>query len=245
MGLFLLNRNYNRTVFDGIPNFEEGVVWRAPGCLKKYISINWKRETLFCFGVLGGVFSAMAGSGIDICSFAVLTLLFRVSEKVATPTSVILMAINACIGFGYRQFGMGGVEEDAWGFFAVCVPIVVIGAPVGALIGSHWHRLALASIIYVLDTAQLVGALYVIQPWTTKKTDTPLHLSLTSVIIFVCGAIFFRLLSYLGLRMMTDIEKKAEYTRNTQQGDNAISLEERNNRIAAQETNPESDGHRE
>jgi hypothetical protein len=150
----------------------------------------------------------MAGSGIDICSFAALTLLFRVSEKVATPTSVILMAINTSIGFAYRQFGMGGVEDDAWGFLAVCAPIVVIGAPLGALVGSHWHRLTLASIIYVIDAAQLIGALYVIQPWTTKKTDTPLHLSLTSSIIFISGAIFFGLLSYFGLRLIENIERK-------------------------------------
>ena len=35
---------------------------------------------------------------MDICSFSVLTLLFRVSEKVATPTSIVLMAINASVG---------------------------------------------------------------------------------------------------------------------------------------------------
>ena len=45
-----------------------------------------------------GIFSAVAGSGVDICSFSVLTLLFRVSEKVATPTSIVLMAINASVG---------------------------------------------------------------------------------------------------------------------------------------------------
>jgi uncharacterized membrane protein YfcA len=214
-GLFLLNRNHDRTVYDRIINWDEGVIWRAPGRLNKYININWKRETLLCFGVLGGVFSAMAGSGIDICSFAALTLLFRVSEKVATPTSVILMAINTSIGFAYRQFGMGGVEDDAWGFLAVCAPIVVIGAPLGALVGSHWHRLTLASIIYIIDTAQLIGALCVIQPWTTKKTDTPLHLSLTSSIIFISGAIFFHLLSYFGLRLIENIERK-EITERTE-----------------------------
>lgn len=124
-GLFLLNRTYGRKVYDKIQDWEGGVVWRST--LYPSLTLNWKREMLFCFGILGGIFSAMAGSGIDICSFALLTLFFRVSEKVATPTSVILMAINTTIGFAYRQFGMGGVESDAWGFFAVCIPIVVIG----------------------------------------------------------------------------------------------------------------------
>ena len=63
---------------------------------------------LLFLGVVGGTFSALAGSGVDICSFSVLCLLFRVSEKVATPTSVVLMAINTCVGFYWRQLMTDG-----------------------------------------------------------------------------------------------------------------------------------------
>ena len=63
---------------------------------------------LLFLGVVGGTFSALAGSGVDICSFSVLCLLFRVSEKVATPTSVALMAINTCVGFYWRQLMSNG-----------------------------------------------------------------------------------------------------------------------------------------
>lgn len=206
VGLFMLNRNHDRVVYPGIPNFHEGVMWRAPGSLGKFIFFNWKRETLIAFGVLGGVFSGMSGSGIDICSFSALTLLFRVSEKVATPTSVILMAINTTVGFAYREFAMGGVNEDAWGFLLVCAPIVVIGAPIGSFLGSHFHRLTLAGIIYFIDAAQLIGALVVVRPWSDLKTDTPLHLSITSLVMFIGGMVFFRLLAYFGLRFMSNIE---------------------------------------
>ena len=72
------------------------------------------------------------------------------------------------------------------------------GAPCGAFIGSHWHRLTLAGIIYFIDLAQLIGAMYVIRPWTTNKTDTPLYLSVTSTGIFISGVVFFGLLSYFG-----------------------------------------------
>lgn len=199
IGLFLLNRHHDRRVCDSIQGWQQAVVWKYND---QWAILNWKRECLFAFGVLGGIFSSMAGSGIDICSFACLTLLFRVSEKVATPTSVILMAINTTVGFAYRQFGMGGVEDDAWGFFAVCVPIVVFGAPLGAFLGSYAHRLTLAAVIYLIDAAQLIGALIVIQPWSTLKTDTPLHLSLTSLALFAGGLVFFRLLSAWGLKML-------------------------------------------
>lgn len=70
---------------------------------------------------------SLSHSGIDICTFAILTLLFRVTEKTATPTSVVLMAINTLVGFMYRELAMGGVEQEAVRFFIVCVPVVVIG----------------------------------------------------------------------------------------------------------------------
>mmetsp|Transcript_15140 Transcript_15140/g.19849 ORF Transcript_15140/g.19849 Transcript_15140/m.19849 type:complete len:394 (-) Transcript_15140:478-1659(-) len=147
--LYQLNRLYGRKVYMKIPNWEDGVLIRCGP-----VSLNWKAVVLFAFGILGGIFSAMSGSGIDICSFACLTLLFRVSEKVATPTSVLLMAGNTCIGFLYREFGMGGAEPESYKYLLVCIPIVVLGAPLGSMVGSHFHRLVLASFVYVTDTVQ-------------------------------------------------------------------------------------------
>lgn len=73
------------------------------------------------------LYTSTPTSGIDICTFSILTLLFRVSEKIATPTSVVLMALNTLLGFIYRQLVMGGVEPAAVRFFTVCVPVVVVG----------------------------------------------------------------------------------------------------------------------
>lgn len=58
-----------------------------------------------------------------------LTLLFRISEKVATPTSVVLMAVNTAVGFYWRQLMMSttdangeiiasGISQEAWEYFA-------------------------------------------------------------------------------------------------------------------------------
>ena len=55
-----------------------------------------------------------------------------------------------------------GVEPDAWGYLIVCVPIVVIFAPLGSIISSHFHRQVLAFLIYILDTVALVTAFIVI-----------------------------------------------------------------------------------
>merc|ERR1711881_775672 len=95
--LYLLNKLHGRTVYKQVPLWEEGVIYQ-----NKWFTINKNALVLLTTGLFGGIFSSISGSGIDITSFACLTLMYRVTEKVATPTSVILMAINTCVGFYWR-----------------------------------------------------------------------------------------------------------------------------------------------
>jgi len=200
--LFWLNRNYHRRVFEEIPDFE---------AFSRF-GISWRALVLIASGFVGGLFSSISGAGIDFCCFSILTLLFRVSEKIATPTSVILIAINTCVGFLYQNFVNGGLHEEAWGFFAVCVPVAVIGAPFGSCVGSHFHRLVLATMVYIVDVAQFILALVVVRPWLSEAnggaTTTPLHLTVSSLLLLVSGAVFFKLVEMLGRRLLDHQEKK-------------------------------------
>ncbi|KAH8076606.1 sulfite exporter TauE/SafE [Aureococcus anophagefferens] len=184
--------------------------------------LNWKALVLLAAGFIGGIFTSFAGSGIDICSFSVLTLLFRVSEKTATPTSVVLMAINTVIAMCYCKWMMReGLEALAWEFFTVCAPIVVIGAPLGSVVGSYVHRLVLATFVYVTDFVQLVGALIVVRPWSDHKCNKdgervphgsagrwrgtncePVHLCWTSALLFASGLIAFYIFQLAGEKLM-------------------------------------------
>ncbi|KAJ7353839.1 hypothetical protein OS493_032114 [Desmophyllum pertusum] len=183
--LFLLNLYHKRKTYKTIPDFK-----------------LWKMIVLLLTGFLGGIFSAIAGSGVDICSFSILTLLFRVSEKTATPTSVVLMAGNTVVGFYWRQVIQQAVSADAYYYLAVCIPIVVLGAPLGSVIGSHFHRQALAGLIYVLDTVALISA-YAIVPLTKALIGA-------SVGIIAFGFVFFGLITYAGQKIMEEIEKGNE-----------------------------------
>ena len=60
------------------------------------------------------------------------------------------------LGFYWREMMSTGIEDDAWGYLIVCVPIVVVFAPLGSLLSSHFHRQVLAFLIYILDTIALV-----------------------------------------------------------------------------------------
>ena len=189
--LFLLNVYHKRKTYKTIPDFN-----------------LWKMIVLLLTGFLGGIFSAIAGSGLDICSFSMLTLLFRVSEKTATPTSVVLMAGNTVVGFYWRQVIQQAVSAEAYYYLAVCVPIVVLGAPLGSVIGSHFHRQILAGLNYVLDTLALISA-YAIVPLTKALIGA-------SVGIITFGFAFFGMITYAGQKIMEGIEKNKEQLPQTQ-----------------------------
>ena len=109
--LILLNVKRTRTTFKTIPDFK-----------------IWKGVILFVAGIIGGIFSAFSGSGMDICAFSVLTILFRVSEKIATPTATMLMAINSAAGLYWRcLMSSPAYEMEAWEYVVVCAAVVVLG----------------------------------------------------------------------------------------------------------------------
>lgn len=133
--LLITNLRKSQASFEHIPDF----------CL-------WKGVVLLCTGFVGGLLTAWTGSGVDIWSFSILTLLFRVSEKVATPTSVILMSLNSWVGFYWRALIQQNISQLAWEYFAVSFPVDVIFAPLGSFLSSHMHAQVLACAIYVLET---------------------------------------------------------------------------------------------
>ncbi|VDM91311.1 unnamed protein product [Litomosoides sigmodontis] len=161
-----------------------------------------KAIILIINGFIGGIFTGIAGSGIDVYSFSILTLFFRISEKVATPTSVVLMAANSMVGFFWRQFMQDEIQQESWEYLSVCVPIVVIFAPIGSFLASYLHRLTLASFIYVLETISLLGALIIIKPsWTL----------LILTLGFICGSLMvYMMIARCGEKLLLQNMKACE-----------------------------------
>ncbi|KAJ1359604.1 hypothetical protein KIN20_018373 [Parelaphostrongylus tenuis] len=119
----------------------------------------WKALVVIATGFIGGIFTAFAGSGVDICIFSIITLLFRVTEKTATPTTVVLMGLNSMVGAYYRLIWKGDVSQLALDYLKVSIPVGVTLAPCGSFLGSHFHRQVLATFIYVLETISVIGFL--------------------------------------------------------------------------------------
>lgn len=100
VALFLLNQEKKRKTYMTIPDFKP-----------------WKAVVLVVTGFVGGVLTSFTGSGVDICIFSVITVLFRVSEKSATPTTIVLMGkapypIRKMITIRFQCFGWGLLQSS-------------------------------------------------------------------------------------------------------------------------------------
>lgn len=126
------------------------------------------------------------GSGLDIVTFSVLVLVFSVHEGIATPTSVVLMATNTVVGFLWREGFGGGVADAAWEYWYVCIPIVVVGAPLGARFIRNRSRMFVVAILYVSIGLQYVGALLILE-------QSPALLAFNVVVVAIGSFLFWRL----------------------------------------------------
>lgn len=123
---------------------------------------NWKRGFSLATGLVGGTISGLVGNGIDIIGFSVMVLLFGLSEKISTPTSVILMAINAIVGFIIHRYVVGDFVEPISSYWLAAIPIVVVGAPLGAIFCNMLKRETIVKILIGLIFIELVSSLFLI-----------------------------------------------------------------------------------
>ena len=144
---------------------------------------------LFAVGIIGGIFSSVLGNGIDICTFSYVVLKYRLSEKIATPTSVILMASNAIVGFILQYFFLESIQPEVINYWLVSVPVVIFGAPLGAFVITLINRKTIAAILVSIIVIQFLTAIFIIKPG--------LILSLFSLGIFTTGIILFFVITRL------------------------------------------------
>ncbi|VDL73894.1 unnamed protein product [Nippostrongylus brasiliensis] len=135
IALYMLNADKHRKTYSVIPDFR---LWKA-------IDFNFKVETgvtaaILFTRVFSRIFTAFTGSGVDICIFSITTLLFRVTEKTATPTTIVLMGLNSVIGVYYRAVWEDQISPDALDYIKITIPVAVTLAPLGSFLGSHFHR---------------------------------------------------------------------------------------------------------
>ena len=146
VALYIANRKRDRQVFTIIPEHKRAY------------------SKLILFGFIGGIITSFFGNGIDIFTFCLLTLFYGICEKVATPTSVILMTINTILGFFLHLFIIKDFQQEAFNYWLCCIPIVIFFAPLGAYVINFLSRKVIAVILYTVIIVQYIGALFILKP---------------------------------------------------------------------------------
>jgi uncharacterized protein len=147
IALWLQNRKPQREVFNSIQNFQ-----------------NSDKGRLIIFGLVGGIISSIFGTGINIFTFCLMTIYYRVSEKVATPSSVIIMTIETILGLFIHTQLTKDFQPEAFEIWLACVPFVALFAPLGAFVISKMPRKGIATLLYCILIIQFFGAMFVIKP---------------------------------------------------------------------------------
>ena len=119
-----------------------------------------EKSALIAAGFLGGVVSAMVGTGENSVVFMVMVLLFRVSEKIVTPTTVVLMTMVTIPGFLLHLFLLHDFTPTVMGYWLAAVPVVAVGAPLGALICSHMKRHSIVLLLLFLIALEFLSTLF-------------------------------------------------------------------------------------
>lgn len=150
-------------------------------------SINY--YSIILYGLAGGVISGLMGSGLDILVFSYLTLKCRVSEKVSTPTSVILMALGSLIGLFWLSINHQ-INQAVVNYWLVSVPVVIIGAPIGAIFISNRSKKFIKKLLIISIAIQFIGGVFII-----NHTYSSVAIGL---VFFILGLMFFKNLERRG-----------------------------------------------
>lgn len=144
LALWWHNRDPERDRHDSLPAF---------GSLEK--------ATLLGFGMLGGLVSGLLGSGLEIIVFSVLVLWFRLCEKAATPTVIVMMVLTSWSAFA-MIYCSGRFVPPVTDYWLAAVPIVVMGAPLGVYVCSRMSRTAVVKTLLGLILLELLSSLLLI-----------------------------------------------------------------------------------
>ena len=150
------------------------------------------RVALVVAGALGGVASALVGSGADVFMYLFVVVLFGIRAGIGVPTSVVTMALVSVAGFvilglidgqlrvdldgAGRVLAVGGEtlaaplssqRADLFGMWLAAVPVVAWGAPLGAWVASRMSSRALVTLTLVVAGAEVISTAIFLEPLRT------------------------------------------------------------------------------
>ncbi|KAA6460345.1 sulfite exporter TauE/SafE family protein [Acidobacteria bacterium AB60] len=121
-----------------------------------------ERTVLITAGFLGGIVSALVGTGENSVVFMVMVLLFRINEKIATPTTVVLMTMATIPGFLIHLLWLRDFSPAVTGYWLAAIPVVAVGAPLGAVLCSYMSRRSIVNLLLFLIALELISTVMLV-----------------------------------------------------------------------------------
>ncbi len=104
----------------------------------------------------GGLCASLFGTGADILLYTILVTRFRLQEKTATYFSIMLMAAVSILGFAYRGLFEDALTTDQFRTWLSAFPVVLVMAPLGALLLSRIRIEWMLRGLVLLNIGQLI-----------------------------------------------------------------------------------------
>ncbi len=124
---------------------------------------------LVAIGIVGGLVSGLVGTGLDVLAFTTCALLFGLDERIGTPSSVVLMALNSVYGATFAGLfapllipDAPGLSPQALDLWLASIPAATLMAPVGAFFIRGKSRLFVLNMLWASMVAQYVGAMLIV-----------------------------------------------------------------------------------
>lgn len=105
--------------------------------------------------ISSAIITSTSGVGIDMAVYSFLVIAMRTDLKIAIPTSVVIMALMSVYGISLRLLE-GGIEEEVFYNWMAAAPIVIFGAPLGAVAIERLGRKPTLMVVAFLCVAQFV-----------------------------------------------------------------------------------------
>lgn len=135
--------------------------------LKKKHHASGQEHHLFLvviIGFIGGLVAGLIGSGADIALFALLMLYYKKDIKAATATSVVVMACTSVVASLYNWLFLDAISDDISNYVFAAMPVVVIGAPLGAYFCSIIKEQTLLTCLLLLILLEVSFTAYELYP---------------------------------------------------------------------------------
>jgi len=138
-------------------------------------------------GFIGGLLSGCLGSGADLVGFCLLALYFRLDLKLATQTSVIIMAQVSIVGIVLQGLVFKDIDTEVAHLWLLAAPVVMLGAPIGAIFCRRATTRSLLIFISAIVASEVISTLLLV-PITLAHV--PIYLALTCFALLLLVALY-------------------------------------------------------